>query len=167
MSAQNTPGMILPKQVGMLAGNPRDSAIAQMKHSSSIQSQANKAMAGGKHIKKHSKHYKYKYHGGANGIVVPQFNMQYQTTEAPGTTPNDQISANLQTSTQSRAWAASDKLNGGKRTKHRKHRKGGNPNWVWGCYSGGKNKSSKRKHKTTKRKYKTTKRKHKTTKRKH
>jgi hypothetical protein len=38
----------------------------------------------------------------------------------------------------------------GKRTKHRKHRKGGNPNWVWGCYSGGKKKSSKRKHKTTK-----------------
>ena len=157
MSAQNTPGMILPKQVAMLAGNPRDSAIAQMKQSSSIQSQANKAMSGGKH----------KHKGGTNGIVVPQFNMQYQTTEAPGTTPNDQISANLQTSTQSRAWAASDKLNGGKRTKHRKHRKGGNPNWVWGCSSGGKNKRSKRKYKTTKRKYKTTKRKHKTTKRKH
>ena len=51
MSTENIPGMILPKQIGMLSGNPRDSAIAEMKQSSAIQSQANKAMAGGKYKK--------------------------------------------------------------------------------------------------------------------
>ena len=49
----STPGMMYPTQKAMLAGNPRDSAIAQLNGSNQRQLAANASMAGGKMKRKH------------------------------------------------------------------------------------------------------------------
>jgi len=134
-------GMIYPTMQGMPAGNPRDAAIANMNNAATIQAQANNAV-GGKKRK-----------GGAGAIAVPQFNMLYQPQGGPGTNPNDQIATNSQVSTQAAANAALDSgafKKGGRRTKKRR---GGNPDWVWGCMSGGKrSRRNKRNKKSSRRK---------------
>ena len=130
MTNNSVPGMIYPTQKAMLAGTPQQSAMASMNSKAQIQAQANKAMAGGK-IKKN------KRFGGASGsIVVPQYQMQYHPQGGPGTNPNNQIQENAQTATQGAANQKYDNyatVKGGSR-----RRKGGNPNWYWGCMSGGR-----------------------------
>jgi len=138
----STPGLMYPTQKGMAAGNPRDSAMASMNSANQSQANANKAMAGGK--------YKRRHRGGANGsVAVPQFQMQYDPQGGPGTNPNNQIQSNAQISTQQSANAVYDsqaKLSGGRSKGGRSRRsKGGNPDWVWGCLSGGKKRSRKAK----------------------
>ena len=106
-----------------------------------------------------------KSRGGA--LTVPQFQMSYKPTGGPGQTPNEVITNTSRTSTQGHANSVYDKQvygkgypntqtqKGGKRksqskksrkskmrkSKTRKIRrnkgKGGNPDWKWGCYSGG------------------------------
>jgi len=150
MSISTPGGLLLPTSQGMLAGNSRDSAIASMKMQNSIQAKANNAMAGGKYKK-------LKKYGGATteGIPVPQYNMSYTPTGGPGTNPNDIIKNNSQVSTQAYADRANDNLatkKGGYRIKRGNARKsssskhGGNPDWNWGCYSGGRKYRTKRKH---------------------
>lgn len=95
--------------------------------------------------------------GGA--ISVPQFTLQYQPV---GPNPNDIIKNITQISNQAKANSVYDNevygvgyplQQGGKKRKTRKirktkrskktktnkrrHKKGGNANWKWGCYSGG------------------------------
>ena len=137
MSTNNSvPGMIYPTQQGYNdgAGNPRDSAMAAMKSAAESQANANKALAGGK---------RRKCRGGA--INAPQMQMLYQPQGGPGTNPNNQIAANTQTSTQMAANRVYDadasNVSGGSRRK----RKGGNPDWHWGCKSGGKSYRKSRK----------------------
>jgi hypothetical protein len=69
--------------------------------------------------------------------------MLYDAKGGPGTNPNDQIQTNSQTSTQMAANSALDsgatKMGG----TRRRSRKGGNPDWVWGCMSGGKKRTRK------------------------
>jgi hypothetical protein len=131
MSNSSTPGgLLMPTTKAMPAGNPRDSAIATMNQSNSIQASANKALAGGKRSKS----------GGA--IAVPQFQMSYTPTSGNGTDPNAQIQANSQISTQAYAdrqfdAAATIKKGGTKPQLKSKKRNGGNPDWTWGCFSGG------------------------------
>ena len=98
------------------------------------QNSANQMTAGGKK----------KNIGG--GLDVPQFTMSYKAPGGPGQDPNSLIAGNSQTSTQGAANSQFDQnaLKGGSRRR----RKGGNPNWNWGCSSGGK----KRKTRTNKRK---------------
>ena len=104
-----------------------------------------------------------KSRGGA--VTVPQFNMSYKPTGGPGQTPNDVIKNISQTSTQGKAnsvfdnevygegYPKSQAMKGGKRktrkqrsrksktrkmkTRKTRRNKGGNPDWKWGCYSGG------------------------------
>ena len=123
------PGMMYPTQKGMPAGNPRDSAMVTMNNNAQNQANANAAMAGGK-LKSLRK-----YRGG-NSIVVPQYNMPYEPQGANGTNPNNLIQQNAATSTQGAANSAYDAAafkKGGTR-----RRKGGNPDWIWGCSSGGR-----------------------------
>jgi len=118
-------GITLPTQKAMLAGNPRDSAIASMTNASQSQASANK-LAGGR---------RRKYRGGA--IAAPQMQMLYTPQGGPGTNPNDQMKTNASTQSQTNANRAYDKdamMTGGSRRK----RRGGNPDWLWGCMSGGK-----------------------------
>ena len=72
-------------------------------------------------------------HGGQ--LVVPKLTTTY-TPPGP-VTPNSTFKAGAIISSQANANAQYDSLalTGGKRRKSNK--KGGNPNWVWGCYSGG------------------------------
>jgi len=143
LTNENIPGMIYPTQKAMLSGNPRDSANTAMINANQSQANANKLMAGGK-IKKKS------YGGNSSQIVVPQYNMLYTPQGGTGTNPNDQIQINAKTSTQIHANSVYDKFasvkGGTKRRKSiTKRRRGGNPNWHWGCMSGGRKKKS-RKH---------------------
>ena len=141
MANNNVPGMMLPTQKGLISGNPRDSAIQSMQSSQQSAALASKLLSGGK--MKHRKRVR----GGA--INVPQYQMPYEPQGGTGTNPNDQIAINSRTSTQSAANAALDngatKMGGYKRHKRskRRSRKGGNPDWVWGCMSGGTKKSRK------------------------
>jgi hypothetical protein len=130
-----------PTQKGMPAGNPRDSAMANMNSNAQNQANANAAMAGGK-LKK-----RRKYRGG-NSIVVPQYNMPYEPQGGNGTNPNNLIQQNAATSTQGSANSAYDAAafkKGGTR-----RRKGGNSDWNWGCSSGGRKRKTRRTRKSRK-----------------
>ena len=144
-SNSNVPGLKLPTQKAMLAGDPRDSAIQENNNTNNKLNNLSAAVGG-------SRKKARRRTGGA--IAVPQFQMQYSDQSGPGGTANDQAQQNAQISTQQSAnstFDASATTKGGRRK-----RKGGNPDWKWGCYSGGKKKSKKRRR--TSRKRKTTRR---------
>ena len=140
----STKGMVYPQEKPMLAGNPKDSAIAANNQSASRQADLIKATSGGK---RHRRYKRNKYGGANNGeanngeVVVPQFQMQYSTTGAGGQDPNSIIKQNASVSTQGAENAKYDNLArvGGSRKK-----RGGNSDWSWGCYSGGRKKSRRR-----------------------
>ena len=145
MSTTNSvPGMMFPTQKAMIGSTPADSARLAAVNKSASQAQANKLMAGGKLRKR-------RHIGGA--VVVPQYQMLYEPQGGPGTNPNNQIQAGAQTSTQMAANSVYDnaatKTGGSKRSRRRK---GGNPNWLWGCMSGGKKSTRKNKKCTRKNK---------------
>jgi hypothetical protein len=81
---------------------------------------------------------KKKLYGGqaTNNITVPTLPTPYPTV-GPVTT-NSTFKSGAIIGSQSTANAVGDQyaLTGGKRRKSNK--KGGNPNWVWGCHSGGR-----------------------------
>jgi hypothetical protein len=143
MASGQVKGMTYPTQQAMLGANPRDSAIAQQNADTQKLMELN--AVGGKKNKK----------GGADGIVVPQFQMAYKPTGGPGQDPNSIITQNSQLSVQGAANSEYDKYatTGGKKRKSIKKRKtitsrskrGGDAKWYWGCSSGGKRKSNKRK----------------------
>ena len=143
MASGQVKGMTYPTQQAMLGANPRDSAIAQQNADTQKLMELN--AVGGKKNKK----------GGADGIVVPQFQMAYKPTGGPGQDPNSIITQNSQLSVQGAANSEYDKYatTGGKKRKSIKKRKtrtsrskrGGDAKWHWGCSSGGKRKSNKRK----------------------
>ncbi len=102
------------------AGNPRDASVSMGQQMNAKQSSIN-AIGGRRRRKRNTKR------GG--GVAAPQYQMSYTPTGGPGTNPNDQIAGMTSTSMQSTAW----KVNDSKATSM----SGGNPNWNWGCYSGG------------------------------
>jgi hypothetical protein len=142
MSTTNNsvPGMVYPTQKGMVGSNPADSARLAAVNKSQSQAQANALMAGGKMRKR-------RHQGGA--VVVPQYQMLYDPQGGNGTNPNNQIQGNAQTSTQMAANSVYDQQ--ATQAGGSKRRKGGNPNWLWGCMSGGKKKTRKSNRKHSKR----------------
>jgi len=139
-----------PTMIGQPAGNPRLSAIATRDAANSFQNSANKAMAGGKHKRLRG--------GASTGIPIAQFSLPYKEQSGPGTGINAQTVDLNKTNTQGAAFAVDDNLakvkTGGfrinkynKKSSHRKTSRsskiGGNPDWSWGCYSGGKKKTRK------------------------
>jgi hypothetical protein len=135
MGTDNTsiPGMVYPTQKSMIAGTPGDSAIAAQANRNALQASANKAMAGGK----------FRRVGGST-IAVPQYIMPYESQGGVGTNPNNQIQQNAMISTQGAENSSMDKNAtkiGGSRK--RKIKRGGNSDWNWGCYSGGRTRSRK------------------------
>ena len=142
--------VIYPTIKGPLAGTPRDSAMENMKQNAQLQAQASSALSGGRHRKRKS-------YGGGDTLLAPQANLLYQEINGHGTGVNSQMQGNAQTSTQAAANAALDngatQIGGSKRRgSRRRSRKGGNPDWLWGCMSGGKKRSRKagRKRRTSK-----------------
>jgi len=128
MSVNTIPGLLLPTQKGMLAGNPRDSAIEQG-NAANLKLQSLQSI-GGRRFKK--------TRGGSNSnvIPVPQFSMQYTPQGGPGQDPNSIIQMNAVVGTQGAANSVFDKY---------ATQMGGHYNmntntnqYQWGCYSGGK-----------------------------
>ena len=135
------PGLMQPTQKAMLSGNPRDSAIASQNASNQKLNNLNQISKGGRRRSR----------GGA--IAVPQYQMNYTPQNGPGQDPNSVIKQNSQISTQGTENAKYDSLatqSGGKSWS--KSKKGGkyNPDWSWGCYSGGR-KSRRRSHRRSRR----------------
>jgi hypothetical protein len=119
----NVPGLLLPTTQAPLAGSPGASAMAARNNQSIQQAALANAVGGRRKMRR----------GGA--ITVPQM---------PGDTSgaNAVATQNAQNSVQAAANAQYDAAamkKGGSRRK-----KGGNPNWSWGCYSGGRRKSKRR-----------------------
>lgn len=136
----SVPGLKLPTQIGMLSGNPRDSAIATQNQLNAKQTTLGNAVGGYKRKRRR---------GGASSIIIPQFTMPYKPTGGPGQDPNSIIQQNSQTSTQAAANAVYDSYASQKGGKTKK-RRGGSSKYAWGCYSGGK-RTKKSKSKRTKR----------------
>ena len=129
----NGTGLPPPTKQGHV-GTPAEAAYNRMQQQSTSQAELIKRTSGGSKKKK----------GGA--LIVAQVQPMYKEVSGPGGTVTDTQKNMGSTSAQSQSNAEYDnQLNkgGGKRCK-----KGGNPDWLWGCYSGGK----KRKTRTNKRK---------------
>ncbi len=141
MSSQ--PGLIPITQSSFVSGtgNVRDSAMQQQLNMNQRQNDLNKAVAGGSKKRR-------KYKGGASSgqVTVPQFQMQYTPTGGPGTNPNDQVASGAARGMQSNANSVYDN-NAAVMGGRRRYPKGGNPNWLWGCYSGGKSKRNRKSRK--------------------
>jgi hypothetical protein len=129
------PGMIPITQQSFANGatSPRTDAIQQQTDMNQKQALINQAGQGRRCRK---------YRGGSNSnnqVAVPQFQMQYTPVGGPGTSPNNQAALGAKNGMQ----AVSDTQYDNQATKmggRRRYRKGGNPDWLWGCYSGGRSK---------------------------
>uniref|UniRef100_A0A6C0EP77 Uncharacterized protein n=1 Tax=viral metagenome TaxID=1070528 RepID=A0A6C0EP77_9ZZZZ len=134
-SGQNVPGMMLPTQKGMIGSNPKDSAVQSMNNMNQKQASLGSAVGGMRKRRKNKMN-----RGGSastpSNIAVPQYQMQYQVQNGPGQDPNSQIQQNAQISTQGAANSAMDNY---------ATQKGGNSNYNWGCYSGGKKRKTVKK----------------------
>ena len=132
----NVPGLFLPTQKGMLAGNPRDSAIAEG-NAANLKLQALRSI-GGSRYRSRGRRMRKKRGGAASVIEVPQFNMLYSDQSGHGQDPNSIIQQNARIGTQGAANAVFDKYAtqmGG----HYDINMNTNTNqYQWGCYSGGK-----------------------------
>lgn len=143
MSPTNSvPGLILPKVQAPLAGSPGASAMAARNNQAQQQSALANAVGG-----RRRRRVKIGANKIGGAITVPQM---------PGDTSgaNAVIAQNARHSTQGAANAQYDTAamkKGGTRRK-----KGGNPNWLWGCFSGGRSKrrTSKRRTRKTRRRNK-------------
>jgi hypothetical protein len=149
---QSIPGMPNATIPGLLAGNPKDSSALYLSQTANKLSLLNKAVGGRKRYSK----------GGANMLYPALFPMYYTPQNGPSQSPNAIIQNISKNSAQQNANMAYDKF---------ATMKGGNSNWKWGCYSGGKNRKRtmrryRRKSKTYQKHRKTQKhhRKHKTNK---
>jgi hypothetical protein len=142
MSPTNSvPGLVLPKVQAPLAGSPGASAMAARNNQAQQQAALANAVGGRRRrVKMGANKMGANKRGGA--ITVPQM---------PGDTSgaNAVIAQNARHSTQGAANAQYDTAamkKGGTRRK-----KGGNPNWLWGCSSGGRSKRRTSKRRTSKR----------------
>jgi hypothetical protein len=127
MSQAINPNILYPTQKASIAGTPSESAYKQMQINNTSQNKLNASFKGGKQKKNK---------GG--GYEAPQMVIPYNTS---GTNPNTVIAGNTQIAVQGSENAKYDSL---------ATQIGGNPNWNWGCYSGGKSKHRKTKHRKTK-----------------
>jgi hypothetical protein len=141
------PGLLQPQVSSYTpgAGNPRESALMANQNMNAKQASLNNVVGGRK---------KRLYKGGdskPSTIVVPQMQLQY-TPQNGNTNPNTQIKGLSSTGMQSSANSVYDNeaTKGGSRK--RRYKKGGNPNWIWGCYSGGRRRTNRRKSRSSRKK---------------
>ena len=122
-----------PPTVQGRTGSPAQAAYNDRQQQQLSQAHAIRALAGGSMKKK----------GGA--ITVSTVQPMYKEVGGPGQTTTGISTNNAKVANQNQQDAIYDNQlqQGGKRCK-----RGGNPDWLWGCYSGGR----KRKTRTNKRK---------------
>jgi len=149
ISSKSVPGMIYPEQNGMIGKTAAQSAMLAGNNKAQLQAEANRLMAGGR--------IKRRYIGG--DITVPQF----PNSNSSSLSTNKLIAGNAKTSIQMSANSVYDAgatqmggmrmggmRMGGMRMGGMRRKEGGNPNWVWGCMSGGKKKSKRKSRKSRK-----------------
>ena len=133
MSDTTTTKPIAPLMVNGQVGPHGTSALQGINQRNINQSNANAAVGGSKKKK-----------GGSTQISPLQ--TSYKTVGSPEQSPTGIATSNARVASQGQANSQYDNdlsKGGGKRCK-----RGGNPDWLWGCYSGGK----RRKTRTNKRK---------------
>jgi hypothetical protein len=132
----NIPGLFLPTQKGMLAGNPRDSAIAEG-NAANLKLQALRSI-GGSRYRSRGRRMRKKRGGAASVIQVPQFNMLYSDQSGDGQDPNSIIQQNARIGTQGAANAVFDKYATQMGGQYNINMNTNTNQYQWGCYSGGK-----------------------------
>lgn len=136
----STPGLIPPKIPSYPTGaNSPHTAAKAINDSSNLKlHNINQVAAGGKRRR-----------GGAS-VDVAVLKPMYISQNGDGTDPVSQQALIQSVSMQSTANSVNDneatKMGGSKK------RRGGNPNWSWGCYSGGRRRTHRRKTKKHKKK---------------
>ena len=144
------PGLILPttNSYTIGTGNARDSSMVLNQNMNEKQASLANAVGGKR---------RRKYRGGAtvvpanaDSVVIPQYQMLYPVQNGPGTTPNNQIAGLSSTGMQSASWSANDSKAAIKGGSKRRYKRGGNPDWVWGCFSGGRKTKYRRTRRSTK-----------------
>lgn len=138
----NSTGLPPPTKLGHI-GSPAQAAYNDRQQQNISQANANAAIGGSKKKK-----------GGA--ITVPVLQTSYKTTGSPEQSPTGIAASNGRVASQGGENAKYDNdLNkgGGKRRK-----RGGNPDWIWGCYSGGKTRKTRTNKRKTRRYRKKTRR---------
>ena len=126
----NPPGLMTPTVVSYPVGANSPATAAKLINDANNQKLQNiNQMAAGSKRRR----------GGANATVsVPVIKPIYPEQNGRGTDTTSQQANISKYSMQGSAWSASDNhatLKGGSR---RKYKRGGNPDWVWGCKSGGR-----------------------------
>lgn len=130
----NIPGLMKPTTISYPAGANSPATAAKAINDANNQKLQNiNQMAAG------SRRRRYK--GGDNSqVAVPVIKPIYPQQNGPGTDTTSQQANISKYSMQSSSWAANDnqaaKMGGSK--------KGGNPNWSWPCYSGGRRRRTNR-----------------------
>jgi len=167
-NTNNIPGLLLPTQKAMLAGNPRDSAIAEANASNlkllSLQSVGGRGRRRGSR-RRGSRRLRKRYGGASTSTInVPQFPMQYKEQGGPGQTPNSIIQQNASVGTQNAANSVYDKYATQMGGYYDIKMNTNTNQYQWGCYSGGKKYKKKRtkrhsRHSRTRRRIRSSKRK--------
>jgi hypothetical protein len=139
----NTPGLIQPTVTSYPPGaNSPATASKAINDANNQKLQNINQMAAGSRRRKR---------GGGSNVSVPVLKPIYTSQNGPGTDPVSQQAQGQSISMQTNANNVYDNQAtkmGGSRRK----RRGGNPNWSWGCYSGGRRRTHRRKTKKHKKK---------------
>lgn len=158
-TSSSPPGLMHPTVASYTvgAGNPRDSAMLSHQQMDAKQNQLNSSVTGGSR-RKSKKGYKKSIKGskslkglkglkglnildwnkaisgGGGTVEVPQMQLLYKDTGGPQSNPNHQIMQNSSTLMQ-----GSENRSADADAMNMSVKKGGNnPNWNWGCLSGGR-----------------------------
>jgi len=131
----NVPGLSLPTVSAPLAGSPGASAMMARSNQSAQQAALANAVGGRRKMRKGANKI-----GGA--ITIPQMPGDTSGANAVAT---QNAGNSVQAAANAKYDAAAMKKGGTRR------RKGGNPNWSWGCSSGGRRKRITTKRRTIKR----------------
>jgi hypothetical protein len=149
MSNQNPPpGLIQPTVLSLPAGatGPHDAAKA-MNDANNLKLHNINQMSAGRRRRRHR--------GGDNSqVTVPVIKPIYTSQNGPGTDTTAQQAQGQSINMQSTANKVFDnqatKMGGSRRRK-----RGGNADWLWGCYSGGRRRTHRRKTRKHKKKTRT------------
>ena len=92
-----------------------------------------------------------RYKGGDNSQVnVPVIKPIYPSQNGPGTDTTSQQAQAQALSMQSASYNVFDSEASKMGGSRRRYKKGGNPDWLWGCYSGGRRRTNRRKNRKNK-----------------
>ena len=145
MPTQNSiPGLIQPTVTSYPAGaNSPATAAKSINDANNQRLQNINQMAAGSRRRKR---------GGGAQVTIPVIKPIYTSQNGPGTDTTSQQAQGQSLSMQSTANKVYDdqatKMGGSRR----RNKRGGNPNWIWGCYSGGKRRTHRYKNRKNKRK---------------